>query len=102
MDKPRAKKKKPLSPLHPVIQTQIVREQKERSLLMEFISTVEGEMEYREAILEFQEEWCDHPADDQEVISTRYAPTADHYEHRLMCNVCGRLVIRQGRARAKD
>ncbi len=91
-------RKKTRSPFHPIEQSQVVREPHQPAALMEFITTLEGELEYREAMLEFQNEWCDHPKSKQEAISTRYCPQAASYNHVLRCNECGILRSRAGRA----
>lgn len=85
-------------PMHPVSHAQYVREDRPPTPLMEFIHSLDGEMEYLEAVREFQNEWCDHPAGRQEVASTLYLPGDDRYEHSLKCNDCGVLRKRSGRA----
>ena len=85
-------------PMHPVSHAQYVREDRQPSALMEFITSLEGEMEYLDALREFQEEWCDHPATRQETSTTLYTPGDDRYEHTLKCLECGILRKRSGRA----
>jgi hypothetical protein len=87
-----------ISPLHPVSQTQFIREERPPTALMQFIVSLEGELEYLDAIREFQEEWCDHPAEKQTISSTMYAPSSQQYSHTLKCNECGLLRHRSGRA----
>jgi len=95
--------KKPLklqkkrSPMHPIEHTQYIREDRVPTPLMEFIISLEGELEYLEAIREFQSEWCNHPKIQQTVSSTIYAPDAQRYEHILKCECCGLLRHRNGR-----
>jgi hypothetical protein len=85
-------------PMHPVSHAQYIREDRQPSALMEFIVSLEGELEYLDALREFQEEWCDHPKTRQEVASTLYVPGEDKYEHSLKCLECGVLRKRSGRA----
>jgi hypothetical protein len=69
--------------------------------LAEFVISLEGELPYREALLEYQENWCEHPATSRkwEVISTRYAPMANTYEHVVRCTECGKVKYKNGRGR---
>lgn len=96
--KSKSKNGKKRSPLHPVELSQIVRDARPPTPLMEFIVSLEGEMEYLEALREFQTEWCDHPKNRQEVSSTLYEPHKDRYEHSLRCMDCGIIRPRSGRA----
>lgn len=92
------KKKQKRRVLHPIDVSQLIREPRPPSPLMEFIHSLDGELEYREAIIEFQNEWCDHPASHQTVSTTLYAPSAERYEYDLKCEDCGIIRRRQGRA----
>lgn len=67
------------------------------SPLAEFVVSCEGELPYLEAVREYQEDWCEHP--EWNVISTRYAPTANHFEHVVECRECGLVKYKNGKAR---
>lgn len=85
--------------MHPVVQSQYIREDKPPTPLMEFIKSCEGEgLEYLDLIREFQAEWCKHPKNLQEVSSTLYRPGEGFYRHTLKCLSCGILRTRMGRA----
>ena len=86
------------SPLHPLEQTQYIRADRPPTPLMEFIRSLNGEIEYLEAIREFQEVWCIHPKAHRSVASTLYAPNAERYEHMMKCEDCGLIMRRNGRA----
>lgn len=89
------------SPFHPEEQARILREPKPPSALMEFIMSLEGEVEYAEALREYQNEWCDHPKAEQEVISTLYMLSEGRFIHELRCGECGIIRQRSGRAHAR-
>lgn len=94
----KSKNGKRRSPLHPIELAHVIREDRIPTPLMEFILSLEGELEYREALIEFQNEWCDHPKDHQIVSSTLYEPNKERYEHTMKCEECGILLHRSGRA----
>jgi len=77
------------------------RPENELGPLAEFVLSLEDEIPYREAVLEYQENWCEHPASSNkwEVISTNYQPLADSYEHVVRCRECGKTKYRNGRGR---
>ena len=89
---------KKLSPLHPISLAHVIREDRIPTPLMEFIVSLEGELEYLPALREFQNEWCEHPANHQSISSTLYEPHKERYEHTLKCEDCGILRHRTGRA----
>lgn len=93
-----AVKKKARSPFHPEEQAKILREPKPPSALMEFIMSLDGEVEYAEALREYQNEWCEHAKEEQEVISTLYLISEGRYIHELRCDECGIIRQRSGRA----
>ena len=48
-----------------------------------------------EAIREYQAEWCEHPKEEQVLISTK--PNMDDPEYEVGCCECGRLKSYKGR-----
>jgi hypothetical protein len=69
--------------------------------LAEFVISLEDEVPYHEAVIEYQENWCEHPATSPkwEVISTNYQPLANLYEHVVRCSECGKVKYKNGRGR---
>lgn len=90
-----AKKKR--SPFHPEEQARTLREPRQPSALMEFILSLDGEIEYREALIEFQNEWCDHPGYAQEAVTVFAAPFEGRFEYELRCQECGLIRRKKGR-----
>lgn len=74
------------------------REPEDRGPLHDFIMSVAGEVDYQTALREFQAEWCDHPRSSRRVLAVISAPTEDRHEYEILCEVCGLIRKRQGRA----
>lgn len=94
----RKKTPKKISPFHPIKLAHTIRDPRPSSPLMEFINSLDGELSELDAIREFQNEWCDHPVNDQVVVITDYRPGADTYQHEIRCEICGLCRMRSGRA----
>jgi hypothetical protein len=50
-----------------------------------------------EAIREYQNEWCDHPKDEQLLITTFSSTVEDRHEYSIGCLECGRVKTYKGR-----
>ncbi len=72
-----------------------------RGPMAEFILSLEDEIPYLDAVREYQEEWCDHPASSRkwEVIATNYQPLSGNFTHVVRCCECGKTKYRNGRGR---
>lgn len=68
------------------------------SPLLDFIMSCNGEVGTEEAIREYQQEWCDHPRKKQKVLTMISFPTEERFEHEIVCQECGLIRQRKGRA----
>lgn len=62
-----------------------------------FYVSLEDEVPYREALQEFQSEWCPHPAKRQAVLSIHAHPVEERFEYTITCEDCGIERLRKGR-----
>lgn len=73
------------------------REPEPLSPLAAFINSLEGELDYIAAVVEFQENWCDHKPKRQMLLSVTACPGEERFEYTLTCIDCGIERKRQGR-----
>src|SRR3954464_10713214 len=89
--KPRSGRRK-FRPLSPFSDTRVPTGHK---TLTAFLLSCDTSTTIPEAIREYQDEWCEHPAVEQVLIST--TPSMDNPEYEIGCCECGRLKRYQGR-----
>lgn len=66
------------------------------SPLAEFVLSCEDEIPYLDAIREYQNDWCEHPA--WRTVATNYQPYHEHYSYFRRCEECGLVEKKNGRA----
>lgn len=73
------------------------REPKPLSPFAAFYASLEDEVPYLEALKEFQDVWCTHPAAKEEVLSIHAEPVAEKFDYTVTCILCGREKLKKGR-----